>query len=473
MVDQLRASMQTVQQAAQGIAGAGTEIAAGNQDLSGRTEQAAGNLQQASSSLAQLTGAVQQTAASAGQASQLAASAAAVAERGGTAVGDVVNTMEQINHSSKRIADIIGTIDGIAFQTNILALNAAVEAARAGEQGRGFAVVASEVRSLAQRSASAAREIKALIASSVANVETGARQVQDAGSTMGEIVASVQRVSDVIAEITAATRRAERGHRPGERHGGQPGPHDAAERRAGGTKRRCRRAPERPGTRTDRHRGAIPDRRLRTLHRRRRLPISNHGIPPHFPSANGERSTMDMITEAAQVARHEANRAIQAAGSRGSGPSQAAHGEYLTFRLGAEEYGIDILRVQEIRSYEQPTRIANAPSFLKGVVNLRGVIVPIVDLRLKLGCDSAEYNHFTVVIVLNVRGRVVGAVVDSVSDVLELAGDAIRPAPQLNANIDAGFITGIGSVAERMLILMDIEALMGSSDMGLMDSLTD
>lgn len=129
--------------------------------------------------------------------------------------------------------------------------------------------------------------------------------------------------------------------------------------------------------------------------------------------------------------------------------------------------------MQEIRSYEQPTRIANAPSFLKGVVNLRGVIVPIVDLRLKLGCASAEYNHFTVVIVLNVRGRVVGAVVDSVSDVLALSGEAIRPAPQLNSTIDAGFITGIGSVAERMLILMDIEALMSSADMGLMDTPAD
>jgi purine-binding chemotaxis protein CheW len=181
---------------------------------------------------------------------------------------------------------------------------------------------------------------------------------------------------------------------------------------------------------------------------------------------------MDMITDAAQVARHEANRAIQAAGNRAGTPAAtASHGEYLTFRLGAEEYGIDILRVQEIRSYEQPTRIANAPAFLKGVVNLRGVIVPIVDLRLKLGCDSAEYNHFTVVIVLNVRGRVVGAVVDSVSDVLELSGDTIRPAPQLSASIDASFITGIGSVAERMLILMDIEALMSSTDMGLMDDL--
>jgi len=154
---------------------------------------------------------------------------------------------------------------------------------------------------------------------------------------------------------------------------------------------------------------------------------------------------------------------------KGSGSAAAGGGEYLTFRLGAEEYGIDILRVQEIRSYEPPTRIANAPAFLKGVVNLRGVIVPIVDLRLKLGCETAEYNDFTVVIVLNLRGRVVGAVVDSVSDVLELAGEAIRPAPPTGGAIDTSYITGIGSVAERMLILIDIEALMSSPDMGLID----
>ena len=171
---------------------------------------------------------------------------------------------------------------------------------------------------------------------------------------------------------------------------------------------------------------------------------------------------MDMITDAQQVAKHEAAREAAQAGHAG--------GEFLTFRLGEEEYGIDILRVQEIRSYEQPTRIANAPAFLKGVVNLRGVIVPIIDLRLKLNCDTAEYNHFTVVIVLNVRGRVVGAVVDSVSDVLQLGGDTIRPAPQTNATIDTSFITGIGSVAERMLILMDIEALMSSADMGLIEA---
>jgi purine-binding chemotaxis protein CheW len=170
---------------------------------------------------------------------------------------------------------------------------------------------------------------------------------------------------------------------------------------------------------------------------------------------------MDMRNEANHLARHDSARAAAA---------QTASAEFLTFRLGGEEYGIDILRVQEIRSYEEPTRIANAPAFIKGVVNLRGVIVPVIDLRIKLGCDKVEYNGFTVVIVLNVHGRVVGAVVDSVSDVLELAGDLIKPAPEMNTNVNTSFITGIASVGERMLILMDIEALMSSSDMGLMDS---
>jgi purine-binding chemotaxis protein CheW len=169
---------------------------------------------------------------------------------------------------------------------------------------------------------------------------------------------------------------------------------------------------------------------------------------------------MNMMTDAAHVASHEAARAAVHAG-----------GEFLTFRLGAEEYGIDILKVQEIRSYEQPTRIANSPAFIKGVVNLRGVIVPIVDLRIKLGFDSAEYNSFTVVIVLNVKGRVVGAVVDSVSDVLALDAQTIKPAPEMNSAVDTSFITGIGSVGERMLILMDIEGLMASAEMGLINEL--
>ncbi len=180
------------------------EIATGNQDLSVRTEQTASNLQRTASSMETLTSTVKQSADAAHQANQLAASAASVAARGGAVVGQVVVTMDEINHSSKKIADIIGVIDSIAFQTNILALNAAVEAARAGEQGRGFAVVASEVRNLAGRSAEAAKEIKALISASVAKVDSGSRLVVEAGSTMTEIVSSVQRVSDIIGEITAA-----------------------------------------------------------------------------------------------------------------------------------------------------------------------------------------------------------------------------------------------------------------------------
>jgi len=183
---------------------------------------------------------------------------------------------------------------------------------------------------------------------------------------------------------------------------------------------------------------------------------------------------MDMITEATVAAKHEAGMHATTHAAGPTGRQQAEGGEFLTFRLGEEEYGIDILRVQEIRSYEQPTRIANAPHFIKGVVNLRGVIVPIIDLRLKLGCEKSEYGDFTVVIVLNVRGRVIGAVVDSVSDVLELAREQIKPAPELSSSIDANFITGIGTVktgdAMRMLILMDIEGLMSSAEMGLVSN---
>jgi methyl-accepting chemotaxis protein len=193
-----------VQISTDGIHTASAEIATGNQDLSARTEQAASSIQQTASAMEQLTATVKQSADSARQANQLSASAAEVARRGGAAVAQVVETMNDINASSKQIADIVGVIDGIAFQTNILALNAAVEAARAGEEGRGFAVVASEVRSLAQRSAEAAKAIKGLIGSSVDKVETGSRLVASAGATMTDIVASVQRVSDIIGEISSA-----------------------------------------------------------------------------------------------------------------------------------------------------------------------------------------------------------------------------------------------------------------------------
>jgi methyl-accepting chemotaxis protein len=186
------------------IASASSQIASGNMDLSSRTEAQASALEQTASSMIELTTTVRNNSDNARQANELARSASAVAQRGGSVVSQVVDTMGSINASSRKIVDIIAVIDGIAFQTNILALNAAVEAARAGEQGRGFAVVASEVRNLAQRSASAAKEIKELIADSVEKVDAGAKLVEQAGSTMDEVVASVQRVSDIVGEITLA-----------------------------------------------------------------------------------------------------------------------------------------------------------------------------------------------------------------------------------------------------------------------------
>ena len=195
----------TVRTSADTVSVAAAQISAGNADLSVRTEQQASSLEETASSLEELTSAVRQNTDNARQANTLAVSASDVARKGGAVVAQVVGTMGSINESAKKIADIIGVIDGIAFQTNILALNAAVEAARAGEQGRGFAVVASEVRSLAQRSASAAKEIKTLIGASVEQVNAGSKLVAEAGSTMNDIVASVQRVSDIITEITAAS----------------------------------------------------------------------------------------------------------------------------------------------------------------------------------------------------------------------------------------------------------------------------
>ncbi|MDB5848903.1 MAG: methyl-accepting chemotaxis protein [Rhodoferax sp.] len=195
----------SVRASSDSIATGATQIATGNADLSQRTEEQAANLQQTAASMEELTSTVQSNAETARVATQLASSASAAAAKGGVVVGQVVSTMEDITASSKKISDIIGVIDGIAFQTNILALNAAVEAARAGEQGRGFAVVASEVRSLAGRSADAAKEIKALIGASVEKVETGSRLVGDAGATMSDIVAQVRRVADLIGEIGAAT----------------------------------------------------------------------------------------------------------------------------------------------------------------------------------------------------------------------------------------------------------------------------
>ena len=205
MRDMLRGISSTVRQGADSVATASAQIAAGNNDLSARTEAQASALQETAASMEELGSTVRQNADNARQANQLARQASNVAVTGGEVVSQVVDTMRGINESSRKIADIISVIDGIAFQTNILALNAAVEAARAGEQGRGFAVVASEVRSLAQRSAGAAKEIKALIGASVERVEQGTALVDKAGTTMQEVVASIRRVTDIMGEISAAS----------------------------------------------------------------------------------------------------------------------------------------------------------------------------------------------------------------------------------------------------------------------------
>ncbi len=211
MQDTLAATFSSIKDAVDCVGTGAHQIAIGNGDLAVRTEGQASSLAESAASMSQLTSIVQENANSASQANELATTACAVATRGGTVVTQVVATMGEINASSRKIVDIIGVIDGIAFQTNILALNAAVEAARAGEQGRGFAVVAAEVRNLAQRSATAAKEIKALIVDSVEKIGTGARLVDQAGSTMDEIVASVTRVSSIIGDITASSQAQSQG----------------------------------------------------------------------------------------------------------------------------------------------------------------------------------------------------------------------------------------------------------------------
>lgn len=205
MQQNLNATVTAVREGAQSVSTASAEIAQGNHDLSSRKEQQAAALEETAASMEQLSATVQQNAASARQANQMALQASIVAAKGGKAVSQAVETMKGINESSRRISEIISVIDGIAFQTNILALNAAVEAARAGDKGRGFAVVATEVRSLAGRSADAAKEIKSLINASVRRVEQGTLQVDEAGATMLEVVTSIKRVNDIMGEISAAS----------------------------------------------------------------------------------------------------------------------------------------------------------------------------------------------------------------------------------------------------------------------------
>lgn len=201
------------------------------------------------------------------------------------------------------------------------------------------------------------------------------------------------------------------------------------------------------------------------------------GIPEPFPTGKHRCAVYDelKVLQCAEPLIDAKETTMQTAPSPSSSPGQgtpesqvvAESGQYLTLRLGGEEYAIDILRVQEIRSYEEPTKMVNSPSFIKGVINLRGVIVPIVDLRLKLNIPKVEYNEFTVVIILNVRGTVVGVVVDSVSDVVSLDAKVIKPAPQFESSIEARFILGLANVGERMLIVMNMDALLSNAEMGM------
>ena len=260
MVERLRDVMARMQAASRTVSGESAELHEEVSRLSQRTEQQAANLEETAATMEELTSTVRQNAQNAKQANDMATAASIVAARGGRVVGEVVGTMGEISASSKRIADIIGVIDGIAFQTNILALNAAVEAARAGEQGRGFAVVATEVRSLAQRSAAAAKEIRDLIAESVRNVESGSRLVVDAGSTIDEVVGSVQRLTVDHGRDHGGVARAELRHRPDQHRGGAARPDHAAERRPGARRSRLHRGARGSGAEPCRGTRGVPSR---------------------------------------------------------------------------------------------------------------------------------------------------------------------------------------------------------------------
>ncbi|MFN8751538.1 MAG: methyl-accepting chemotaxis protein, partial [Betaproteobacteria bacterium] len=516
--ERLHELLNQIRQSADAITTASKEIAAGNSDLSQRTEEQASSLEETASSMEELTSTVKQNAENAKQANQLAIGASDVAVRGGDVVAEVVTTMQGINESARKIVDIISVIDGIAFQTNILALNAAVEAARAGEQGRGFAVVATEVRNLAQRSAAAAKEIKTLISDSVSKVESGSRLVDQAGQTMQEIVGSVKRVTDIMSEITAASVEQSAGIEQVNQAVTQmdevtqqnaalveqaAAAAESLEEQAQSLARACSvfHLADGETLKSEPVKAAVPDfaerrganraRNVERLPAKRaagkvsaggaadREPVAPPGTgyagpcysktaslgrPGGRPAAGQAEGLVTLQGAALMNAQNGLDRSAPGA------QLQAMEGrEFLTFRLGAEEYGIEILKVQEIRGYDAVTRLANAPEFIKGVINLRGVIVPIVDLRIKFGVAEPVYDQFTVVIVLNVGGRVVGAVVDSVSDVLTLEPDQMRAAPQFSSSFDTSHLTGLASLDERMLILVDIERLMLSADMALID----
>jgi methyl-accepting chemotaxis protein len=477
-----------VRQGSEAVASASTQIAQGNMDLSGRTESQASALEQTTASMEELNTTVQQNTDNARQAKQLAQNASDVAAQGGLVVAQVVGTMKDISGASRKIADIVGVIDGIAFQTNILALNAAVEAARAGEQGRGFAVVASEVRNLAGRSAVAAKEIKDLINDSVQRVEQGEALADRAGATMDEVVGAIRHVTDIMAEISSASV---------EQSGGVSQVVQAITTLDDNTQQNAALVEEMASAATALNEQAHDLVQAVAVFRlahdsgaaprapRRRLPhprdcgaCRQSGAPGSAPGARARPKAppgrqCDGRRLGTVLSRRPPSpyfRGIQMnATDTAAGVTLA--GEYLSFRNGAEEYGIDILTVQEIRGYEAPTRIANAPALVLGVLNLRGAIVPILDMRIKLGMAEAAYGANTVTIVLSIAGRTVGMVVDAVSDVVELKAEEIKPAPEFGGGAGTRHILGIGTLAQgerqRMLILVDMDKLMCAGEIEL------
>jgi hypothetical protein len=458
-----------VRQSAEEVTTASTQIAAGNTDLSTRTEEQASSLEETAASIEEMTATVNQNAQNANEANKVASTAADVARRGGEAVDEVVKMMENIQASSRKIGDIIGVIDSIAFQTNILALNAAVEAARAGDQGRGFAVVAGEVRSLAQRSAEAAKEIKTLITDSVGRVDDGARLADDAGKTMVEVVSSVNRVSQIIGEIAAATQEQSTGIA---QVNTAVGDLDKVTQQNASLVEESTAASESlqqlaremvTAVSVFRLSSSAPAKPTLAAPPAPRGPAVGAGAP-----SPGEAGPARESLAAARPRSRNGRSSEMSALSRND--SQVARDEFLAFRLGDEEYAIDILKVQEIRAHEAVDPHRQRARVPEGRDQPARLHRPDRGPAREAGDGAPRPTASAVAIILNLdgprdgngRGRGVRR---------RGAGRRTRssPRPEFGAVVDARFISGIATMGERMMILVDITRLMTSGELAVVE----